>query len=152
MLDRGRDGLQPDLLGRRVVISAGGTREELDPVRFLGNWSSGLQGYALAATAVARGADVTEGLGLHPSPEADKYALIRRVSLDLVGLPPTPEEADAFANDPAPMRTKSWSTGSWPARNTASAGRAAGWTWLVMPTPMGSRRTGRGPSGHIATG
>jgi phosphopantothenoylcysteine decarboxylase/phosphopantothenate--cysteine ligase len=59
VLDRGRDGLQPDLLGRRVVISAGGTREELDPVRFLGNWSSGLQGYALAATAVARGADVT---------------------------------------------------------------------------------------------
>ena len=59
LLDRGADGLQPDLVGRRVVISAGGTREELDPVRFLGNWSSGLQGYALASTAVARGADVT---------------------------------------------------------------------------------------------
>ncbi len=59
VLDRGTGGLQPDLLGRRVVISAGGTREELDPVRFLGNWSSGLQGYALARTAVARGADVT---------------------------------------------------------------------------------------------
>ncbi len=59
MLDRGGDGLQPDLSGRHVVISAGGTREELDPVRFLGNWSSGMQGYALARTAVARGADVT---------------------------------------------------------------------------------------------
>ena len=59
VLDRGADGLQPDLLGRRVVISAGGTREELDPVRFLGNWSSGRQGYALASTAAARGADVT---------------------------------------------------------------------------------------------
>ncbi len=59
VLDRGTAGLQPDLLGRRVVISAGGTREELDPVRFLGNWSSGRQGYALARTAVARGADVT---------------------------------------------------------------------------------------------
>src|SRR5947207_1533547 len=45
--------------GRAVVISAGGTREELDPVRFLGNWSSGKQGYALARTATARGADVT---------------------------------------------------------------------------------------------
>lgn len=48
-----------DLAGRRVVVSAGGTREYLDPVRFLGNRSSGKQGYALAAAAVARGADVT---------------------------------------------------------------------------------------------
>jgi len=48
-----------DLAGVHVVISAGGTREALDPVRFLGNRSSGLQGYALAATAAARGASVT---------------------------------------------------------------------------------------------
>jgi len=48
-----------DLKGRRVLVSAGGTREELDPVRFIGNWSSGTQGYALARTAVARGAEVT---------------------------------------------------------------------------------------------
>ena len=48
-----------DLAGLRVVISAGGTREPLDPVRFLGNRSSGRQGYALARTAVARGAEVT---------------------------------------------------------------------------------------------
>jgi phosphopantothenoylcysteine decarboxylase / phosphopantothenate---cysteine ligase len=47
------------LAGRRVVISAGGTREPLDPVRFLGNRSSGKQGYALAAVAAARGAEVT---------------------------------------------------------------------------------------------
>jgi phosphopantothenoylcysteine decarboxylase/phosphopantothenate--cysteine ligase len=47
-----------DLAGRRVLISAGGTREHLDPVRFLGNRSSGKQGYALARTAVARGAEV----------------------------------------------------------------------------------------------
>jgi phosphopantothenoylcysteine decarboxylase / phosphopantothenate---cysteine ligase len=59
LLARGRAGLQPDLAGRRVVVSAGGTREELDPVRFLGNWSSGRQGYALARTAAARGAKVT---------------------------------------------------------------------------------------------
>ncbi|MCS0639698.1 bifunctional phosphopantothenoylcysteine decarboxylase/phosphopantothenate--cysteine ligase CoaBC [Streptomyces sp. LP05-1] len=49
----------PDLAGRHVVISAGGTREPLDPVRFLGNRSSGKQGYALARTAAARGARVT---------------------------------------------------------------------------------------------
>jgi phosphopantothenoylcysteine decarboxylase/phosphopantothenate--cysteine ligase len=42
-----------------VVVSAGGTREEIDPVRFIGNWSTGTQGYALARTAVARGAEVT---------------------------------------------------------------------------------------------
>jgi phosphopantothenoylcysteine decarboxylase / phosphopantothenate---cysteine ligase len=59
VLDRGADRLEPDMRGRRVLISAGGTREELDPVRFIGNWSSGLQGYAFARTAVARGADVT---------------------------------------------------------------------------------------------
>jgi len=50
---------EPDLAGRHVVVSAGGTREPLDPVRFLGNRSSGLQGYALARTAAARGATVT---------------------------------------------------------------------------------------------
>ncbi|MFF7475412.1 bifunctional phosphopantothenoylcysteine decarboxylase/phosphopantothenate--cysteine ligase CoaBC [Streptomyces sp. NPDC008092] len=50
---------EPDLAGRHVVVSAGGTREPLDPVRFLGNRSSGKQGYALARTAAARGARVT---------------------------------------------------------------------------------------------
>jgi phosphopantothenoylcysteine decarboxylase / phosphopantothenate---cysteine ligase len=59
VLARGTAGMAPDLAGRRVLVSAGGTREELDPVRFLGNWSSGRQGYALAVTAAARGAEVT---------------------------------------------------------------------------------------------
>jgi phosphopantothenoylcysteine decarboxylase/phosphopantothenate--cysteine ligase len=54
---RRRDA-EPDLLGRTVLISAGGTREHLDPVRFLGNRSSGKQGYALAEVAAARGAEV----------------------------------------------------------------------------------------------
>jgi len=48
-----------DLAGRHVAVSAGGTREYLDPVRFLGNRSSGLQGYAIARAAAARGAEVT---------------------------------------------------------------------------------------------
>jgi phosphopantothenoylcysteine decarboxylase/phosphopantothenate--cysteine ligase len=60
LLVRGAAGAAlADLAGRHVVVSAGGTREPLDPVRFLGNRSSGLQGYALAATAAARGARVT---------------------------------------------------------------------------------------------
>ena len=54
-----RGNVDPDLAGRHVVVSAGGTREYLDPVRFLGNRSSGLQGYALARAAAARGAEVT---------------------------------------------------------------------------------------------
>ena len=51
-------GATQDLAGRRVVVSAGGTREPLDPVRFLGNRSSGRQGWALARRARSRGADV----------------------------------------------------------------------------------------------
>ncbi len=54
-----RGAAPQDLIGRHVVVSAGGTREPLDPVRFLGNRSSGKQGYALARTAAARGARVT---------------------------------------------------------------------------------------------
>jgi phosphopantothenoylcysteine decarboxylase/phosphopantothenate--cysteine ligase len=56
---RRRGDVQPDLLGRRVVVSAGGTREPLDPVRYLGNRSSGRQGLALASVAAVRGAQVT---------------------------------------------------------------------------------------------
>ena len=59
VLARGAEGLAADLTGRRVLVSAGGTREELDPVRFIGNWSSGRQGYAIARVAAARGAKVT---------------------------------------------------------------------------------------------
>src|SRR4051812_42000469 len=58
VLERGAAALVPDLTGRRVVISAGGTREPLDPVRYLGNRSSGKQGWALARVAAARGAEV----------------------------------------------------------------------------------------------
>lgn len=48
-----------DLLGKRVLISAGGTREHLDPVRFIGNPSTGKMGLALAQAALHRGASVT---------------------------------------------------------------------------------------------
>jgi len=48
-----------DLLGKRVLVTAGGTREPIDPVRFIGNRSSGKQGYAVAQAALDRGAEVT---------------------------------------------------------------------------------------------
>jgi phosphopantothenoylcysteine decarboxylase/phosphopantothenate--cysteine ligase len=48
-----------DLLGKKVLVTAGGTREAIDPVRYIGNKSSGKQGYAIARAALQRGADVT---------------------------------------------------------------------------------------------
>ena len=58
LLDR-PDALPFDLSGVKVLVTAGGTREPLDPVRFIGNRSSGKQGYAVARVAAQRGADVT---------------------------------------------------------------------------------------------
>jgi phosphopantothenoylcysteine decarboxylase/phosphopantothenate--cysteine ligase len=58
-LERAAASARLDLAGRRIVVTAGGTREPLDPVRFLGNRSSGKQGVALASAAVRRGATVT---------------------------------------------------------------------------------------------
>ena len=51
-------GHTQDLKGKRVLVTAGGTREAIDPVRFIGNKSSGKQGIAIAKAAAARGADV----------------------------------------------------------------------------------------------
>ncbi|GAC79498.1 phosphopantothenoylcysteine decarboxylase / phosphopantothenate--cysteine ligase [Gordonia malaquae] len=67
LLDRA-DALPYDLAGRRVLVSAGGTREPLDPVRYLGNHSSGKQGYALARAAAQRGAHVTLVAGATSNP------------------------------------------------------------------------------------
>lgn len=50
---------QQDLVGRKILVTAGGTREAIDPVRFIGNKSSGKQGIAIAEAALARGAEVT---------------------------------------------------------------------------------------------
>ncbi len=68
------DALPRDLEGRHVVVSAGGTREPLDPVRYLGNRSSGRQGYALAQVAAQRGARVTLVAG-HTAELADPAAV-----------------------------------------------------------------------------
>ena len=58
LLER-HDALPYDLAGRRLLVTAGGTREPIDPVRFIGNRSSGKQGYAVARVAAQRGAEVT---------------------------------------------------------------------------------------------
>ena len=58
LLER-HDALAYDLAGRKLLVTAGGTREPVDPVRFIGNRSSGKQGYAVARVAAQRGAEVT---------------------------------------------------------------------------------------------
>ena len=70
-----------DLAGRRVVVTAGATREPVDSVRFLGNRSSGKMGAALALAAVARGADVT----LVAGPEAPTVPGAHRVDFETAG-------------------------------------------------------------------
>ncbi|MFG2531824.1 bifunctional phosphopantothenoylcysteine decarboxylase/phosphopantothenate--cysteine ligase CoaBC [Streptomyces sp. NPDC048516] len=77
VLARGDRAAEQDLAGRRVVVSAGGTREPLDPVRYLGNRSSGKQGYALARTAAARGARVTLIAGNTELPDPAGVDVIR---------------------------------------------------------------------------
>ena len=52
-------GIKKDLLGKKVLVTAGGTREPIDPVRYIGNRSSGRQGAAVAVAAKNRGAEVT---------------------------------------------------------------------------------------------
>jgi len=80
----GQVPIRADLAGRRIVVSAGGTREFLDPVRYLGNRSSGRQGYALARAALARGAAVTvvaANVGLSDPPGAKVVAVATAAEL-----------------------------------------------------------------------
>lgn len=76
------EGRPQDLAGKHVVISAGGTREFLDPVRYLGNRSSGRQGYALAEAAVARGAGVTVVAANVSLPDPAGVQIVRVVSTE----------------------------------------------------------------------
>ncbi len=66
-----------DMIGLRVLVTAGGTREPIDPVRFVGNRSSGKQGYAVATEAAARGAKVTLVATVRrPLPESIELVLV----------------------------------------------------------------------------
>jgi phosphopantothenoylcysteine decarboxylase / phosphopantothenate---cysteine ligase len=70
-------GRQPDLVGRRIVVTAGGTSEPIDPVRFIGNRSSGKMGIAIAQAALDRGADVTLIVGSVTVPLPEEAAITR---------------------------------------------------------------------------
>lgn len=88
-----------DLSGRRIVVSAGGTREPIDPVRFIGNRSSGRQGVALAQAAAARGADVTLVAANLAADVTDQVESVRgaegRVACSVVRVESTAELRDA---------------------------------------------------------
>ena len=81
----GRD----DLRGIRAVVTAGGTREPIDPVRFIGNRSSGRQGVALALAAAERGADVTLIVAHVDDGVLDEVAAHPRISISRVSTPPS---------------------------------------------------------------
>ena len=72
---------EKDLLGVKVLVSAGGTREVIDPVRFIGNKSSGRQGIAIAEAARSRGADVTLVIA---NSEIDTHPSIHRIDVSSV--------------------------------------------------------------------
>jgi phosphopantothenoylcysteine decarboxylase/phosphopantothenate--cysteine ligase len=111
LLGRGGAANVLDLAGRHVLVSAGGTREYLDPVRFLGNRSSGLQGYALARAAVSRGAEVTlvaANVGL-PDPAGAKVVHVETTAQlrDAVLAAASTADAVVMAAAPADYRPRS---------------------------------------------
>ena len=76
------DAHAPDLAGERVLVTAGATREELDPVRFLSNRSSGRMGFALAEAALARGAEVVVVAGVTSAPAPAGVRVVRATSAE----------------------------------------------------------------------
>jgi hypothetical protein len=90
--------------------------------------------------------------GLRPAAEADKYTLVRRVFLDLVGLPPTIAQADAFVSDTRPDAYERLVEELLGRRTTASAGLGRGLTWPAMPIRTDTKKIGCGRCGRIAIG
>lgn len=71
-----------DLSGVKVLVTAGGTREMIDPIRFIGNYSSGRQGFAIAKAAMKRGAEVTLVLANSTLPDLPGITTVRVTSAD----------------------------------------------------------------------
>ena len=142
-----------DLAGRHVVVSAGGTREYLDPVRFLGNRSSGLQGYALARAAVARGAEVTLIAANVSLPDPAGVKVVRVVTTadlrDAVLAAAASADAVVMAAAPADFRPTSRSDAKI---KKADDGSAPSIELIQNPdilprSPMAGRATARSSSG-----
>ena len=159
------DALPYDLAGRKLLVTAGGTREPIDPVRFIGNRSSGKQGYAVARVAAQRGAEVTLIAG-------HTVGLIDPAGVDVVHVSSAQQLADAVSkhapdadvlvmaaavadfrpaqvaaakikkgpNDKTGRRPSSWcaTTTCWPARcarDPTGSCPTCGPSWVLPPRP-----------------
>jgi len=118
LLVRG-DALPYDLAGVKVLVSAGGTREPIDPVRFIGNRSSGKQGYAMARVMAQRGADVTliagNTAGLIDPAGVEVVNIGSAAQLKDARLTPRPARSRRAPPNPAPS-TWCAPTTCWPGR------------------------------------
>ena len=143
-LATGAQASSRDMAGLRVLVTAGGTREPIDPVRFVGNRSSGKQGYALAADAAARGAKVTLVATVQrPLPESIELVLVD-----------TAEEMRAAVVDRLPADVVVMAAAVADYRPTAPAGdklkkTAEARTISLEPTPDILAELGRG--GEVGT-
>jgi phosphopantothenoylcysteine decarboxylase/phosphopantothenate--cysteine ligase len=123
------------LLGRKVLITAGGTREPLDAVRYVGNRSSGRMGVALAAEAARRGADVTllaanlavappEGVTVVPTPTADDVLreTVARADADLIVMAAAVSDyrPDGATEAKRPKSDEPWSVALEPTQDVLS--------------------------------
>ena len=122
-----------DLKGRHVVVSAGGTREPVDPVRFVGNASSGLQGIALARAARLRGARVTLVAGhvSHPAPSGVEVLHVGTTGELQTAMQSAVAEADAVVMAAAPADF----TPEDPSSGKLSKDGDAGLTLHLVQTP-----------------
>ena len=93
-----------------------------------------------------------EASGLAPGPEADRRSLIRRLSLDLTGLPPSPADVEAFVADTSPNAYEKVVDRLLAVRTTASIAAATGWMPRVTPIPTASTSTITARCGRIAIG
>jgi hypothetical protein len=115
----GLTAAEKDLLRQWIAAGAKWESGPIDPLRFTTDRRAGFDWWSLRPVASPAPPDVNdknwvrneidafvlsrlEAAGLHPSPPADRRMLIRRLSFDLIGLLPTPEEVAAFVNDPSP--------------------------------------------------
>jgi phosphopantothenoylcysteine decarboxylase/phosphopantothenate--cysteine ligase len=127
---------EADLVGRRIVVTAGGTREPIDPVRYIGNRSTGKMGVALAEAALARGASVTLIAAAVEVPLPDGPEVVRvesaaelATALGLAMSPPDGAPADALVMAAAVADFR-------PARPAdRKIARAEGLTLELSPTP-----------------
>jgi len=152
LLLRRADALPRDLAGRHVMISAGGTHEPLDPVRYLGNRSSGRQGYALARVAAQRGAqvtlvaahtaDLTDPAGvevIRVSTARDMREAVLKAAAHADAVVMAAAVADFRPADASPHKIKKNAVGSGPAVADAQCGHPA----RIGPMPSDGSGSGR---------